>query len=203
MIVKDVGLTVTVDRTGDLIKAVQELTKIKVMVGIPAEEAEREAPDGSTINNATIGYIQEFGVPEKNIPARPHLVPGVSGYTPRAVERLKFAAQFAFEGRASDVRKQLNAIGLEAVSAVRNIIADGIDPQLSPRTIEARMRRRTEKVKSRARKAGLIAIAKAFPGTMTPLIDFGDYIRHISYVLIYKTSDRLVVTPPGAPKGDK
>ncbi len=179
---KQVGVTMTIDNVADIVRAVAMLTKEQVMIGIPAENAMRDPADGDTINNAQIGYINEFGVPEKNIPPRPHLIPGVQDYLPNGIKRLKAAADAAIEGQAPKVRDQFNAIGLEAVSSVRNLIQNKIDPPLAPRTIEARMARRT-KGESRARASGLTAIAKAFPGIMTPLIDFGDYIKHLTYVI--------------------
>lgn len=161
------GVTMTVDRTDELVRAVAELTKRQVMVGIPAEAAERDPQDGNEINNAAIGYINEWGLPEKNIPARPHLVPGVKDYGPRAIVRLKAAALAVLDGRKPEVDKQLNAIGLEAVSSVRAKITGGLSPPLSPKTIYNRQHRNTKPKRM---------------GTQ-PLIDFGDYLRHITYVI--------------------
>lgn len=159
------GVTITIDRTGELARAVEALTREQVMVGIPADEAARDPQDGNGINNAALGYIHEFGAPEKNIPPRPHLIPGVQDYGPAAVKRLRAAAVAALEGRTPAVRAQMNAIGLEAVSAVRKKITDGLTPPLSPKTIYNRLHRKP-----------------VHTGTQ-PLIDFGDYLRHISYVI--------------------
>lgn len=159
------GVTVTIDRARDIFKHTVELTKKEVLVGIPAEKAERD--DGGPINNATIGYIQEFGAPSRNIPARPHLLPGVKAYEPQAITRFRNAATAAMDGKPQEIDRQFNAAGLEAVSSVRAKITDGLTPPLNPKTIYARQHRNTQ-----PRRYGT-----------QPLIDYGDYLRHISFVI--------------------
>ncbi|WP_425530049.1 hypothetical protein, partial [Stenotrophomonas maltophilia] len=70
--------------TEAVLSAVADLVKTKLLVGIPAETADRaaEAGEPQPPNNATIGYAMEFGLPERNIPARPHLLPGVQAVLP-------------------------------------------------------------------------------------------------------------------------
>ena len=196
---KPVGVQIKFDRTADIVAAVALLTKQQVMVGIPAEAAEREPGDeGETVNNAAIGFLNEFGVPEKNVPARPHLIPGVQDTLPDVVKRFKKAAQEALDGDVKGVRVQMDAVGLKAVSAVRKIIQAHIAPVLAPRTIAGRIAHKVkgDSNRKRARRAGMTAIGQAFPDVFTPLIETGDYIRHLSYVIIGKGT-RTVVTPPG------
>lgn len=63
------------DRSKALNDILRALNAQGVMVGIPAETAGR---DDGPINNAAIGYILETGAPERNLPARPFLRPGVA-----------------------------------------------------------------------------------------------------------------------------
>jgi hypothetical protein len=185
-----VTVVVKQDRVAALTQALEMLTHRAVFVGIPAEFAQRD--DDSPINNAAIGYINEYGSPASNIPPRPHLIPGVRAYMPRATERFKKALLAACDSSltqlppSEDVRKpqpsltaikmdakqakpldavmkQLNAIGLEAVAAVKAEITSGLLPPLKEATIAARER-------------------EGFPGRK-PLIRTGDYIRHINYVI--------------------
>jgi hypothetical protein len=167
MIVKNIGLTVTVDRVDEITKTIRALTKQRVLVGIPAENAARDPQDGDEINNAQIGYINEFGVPEKNIPPRPHLVPGVEATLPDVIKRFKKAAVDGLDGNVKAVDTQMNAVGLNAVSSVRQVITDTLSPPLSPKTIYNRQHRNDLPKRT---------------GTQ-PLIDFGDYIKHINYVI--------------------
>ncbi|MCJ2023540.1 hypothetical protein, partial [Methylobacterium sp. J-067] len=49
----------------------------RVLIGIPAESMHPGEKGEKPINNAALGYLFEYGQPEKNLPARPHLFPGV------------------------------------------------------------------------------------------------------------------------------
>ena len=169
---KIVGVTMTSDNVADVVRAVAELTKQQVLIGVAAENAMRDPDDGDGPSYSEVGYINEFGVPERNIPPRPHLVPGVQVYLPTAVKRLKAAAVGALNGDTKAITTQFNAIGLEASSSVQDMIHGTLSPPLSPKTIYARQHRKTLK--------GL-PVARRF-GTQ-PLIDFGRYILHLSYVI--------------------
>lgn len=68
------GVTTRVDNAQAILDALKSLTKKDVLVGIPAEDSDR---DDVSFGNAGIGYINEYGSPAQNIPPRPHLVPGV------------------------------------------------------------------------------------------------------------------------------
>lgn len=126
------------DRVPDLLKAVRDLTKTRVLVGIPDANAGRN--DGP-VSNAVIGYIQEFGSPAQNIPERPFLVPGVQSVEEKTVERLKKAGQAALSGDTAAVEQAQHAIGLEAQSAVRAKIQGGPFAPLSERTLARRRAR--------------------------------------------------------------
>lgn len=125
-------------------QALAVLTERRVLVGVPAATAPRQGDDGrqGPINNAALGYIQEFGSPEANIPARPFLVPGVRNATGPITDRLKIAAQAALRGAdASALDRQLHAIGITARDAVQQEITDGQFVPLAPSTIANRRRR--------------------------------------------------------------
>jgi hypothetical protein len=187
------GVKVTSDRIDAIISAVAALTKQQVVVGIPAESNERDPEDGASIGNADLLAIHEFGSPAANIPARPTLIPGVKAYQPRAIKRLKKAAESAIDAASfggstqdTDVNKvkqiaavskssnerapvqsvtdQLNAIGLEAVASVKNQFTEGNLAPLKPATIAARKR-------------------DGFEGER-PLVRTGDLMRHINYAIV-------------------
>lgn len=183
------SVKVTVDRVDALLGSLKALTQQEVLVGIPAEAADRDAKDGDKINNAALLYLHENGAPAANIPARPTLIPGIKAYEPRAVARLKAAANAAMDSAlegaslpSRDVDRvrarpsvapdskpnraamaQLNAIGLEAVSSVKKQFTDGGLTPLKPATIVARKR------------AG-------FQGE-SPLIRTSDLMRHITFAI--------------------
>ncbi len=155
------GARVTADRLPQLIKSLHALAARRVMVGIPASRDSRE--DGSPISNAEIGYIQEFGAPEANIPPRPFLVPGVESAQDQIVSRLRRAGAAATRNDQTGVEQQLNAAGITGQTAVRVQMTDGDFEPLKAATLAAR--------RSRGRT-----------GTH-PLIDTGQLRNSITYVL--------------------
>ena len=58
----------TVKRLKEVMKRAEQLNRIQLVVGIPSDENSRE--ESTSITNAELGAIHEFGVPEKNIPER-------------------------------------------------------------------------------------------------------------------------------------
>jgi hypothetical protein len=158
------GVFVTKDRTKDFARQVDSLIKSEVLVGIPAENAGRD--DGSAINNAEIGYIQENGSPVKNIPARPFLVPGVASVQDKVAAKMKAGAKNALDGDKNAASVTLNSVGLIAAAAVQRKIDTGPFVPLSPRTLYRRKHRKE------APRMG-----------EQPLIDKGDLRRAIAYVI--------------------
>lgn len=152
------GLETLHDGLPDLLRRMAAVAQRDVLVGIPAGE---QRDDGPT--NAEIGYQNEFGSPANNIPARPHLIPGVAAVQDKAVARLTQAASAAATGRMSDAERHLHAAGLIAQSSVRRTLTTAAYRPLSERTLaERRARGRT--------------------GTK-PLIDTGQYRNSITYVV--------------------
>lgn len=157
---------ITKDRLGEILKSVKALNKSEVLVGVPDINAEREREPGETgppASNATIGYAMEFGVPEKNIPARPFLIPGIRDAQDKIVARLKKGAIAALGGDTKTIDKELNTIGLIGQKAVQVKIASGPFEPLSERTLKARE-------------------ARGRTGTK-PLLDTGQLRRAITFVL--------------------
>ena len=146
-------------------KAIQALLKQEVLIGIPADSPAREPEPGepSAPSNALVGYIQEFGSPERNIPARPFLVPGVEAIKDKAVARLKKAGEDALKGDPSKVDQALHAVGLMGQASVQAKITDGPFAPLAPRTLAQR--------RARGRTGD------------RPLIDTGQLRRSVTYVI--------------------
>lgn len=160
------GVKITQDQLHNILDTVERLTENEVLVGVPATKTDRDSEEKTPITNAAIGYINEFGSPSQNIPARPHLFPGIRDVQERISARLRTAARSALMGNVQAVEAAQNAVGLMCQNSVRAKITAGLSPALSPRTIEARQ---TRKIAPRM-------------GTM-PLIDTGIYRRAITYVL--------------------
>ncbi|MFS8371236.1 hypothetical protein [Acetobacter indonesiensis] len=175
------GVTVSKDGVPALLAAIKDLTLKRVMVGVPAENAER--PDEKA-NNALIGYVLETGDPSRNLPARPFLVPGVQSVQEEAERRLEKAGKSALEGRRSDVQAQLTSVGLICAAAVKDKMDTGPFAPLADATLRARIR---------AKKGGDAAAAEELanrkagqpPGTelVPPLYDTGNLQNSVAYVI--------------------
>lgn len=166
------GIHMTVNKLGKMQAALERLTAKDVLVGIPATKSSRD--DGGPLNNAELGYVHEHGAPEANVPARPHLRPGLCAALPRFKDYLRQAGKLAFAGNVGGVDRALAAAGQVSADSVRTYIFAGIAPPLADSTVAAR-RRRSKGAKYR-RKA--VAASQT-----TPLVDTGEYARKITYVV--------------------
>jgi hypothetical protein len=167
----------------DIINALKKLANTRLLIGVPSEAAPREGP----ISNAAIGYIMEIGSPAQNVPARPHLKPGVEQSRDRWEPYMRQAAQAALEGNDGRMDRALNAAGQTAVSAVKSKITAGIPPPLKPETVAARRRHRGQR--GRAARAAYRQFHTRFEagietgfGGITPLVDTAQYINSITFV---------------------
>ena len=141
------------DDLADVLKAVHALVSREVLVGI--QQADDARKEGGPIGNAEIGYIQEFGSPANNIPARPFLVPGVEKALPAAIKQLKRGGERALGGDKAAGDVALNAAGSTCASSARSVINSNISPALSPETIKNRFRQRKTKSMRKGEKAYL------------------------------------------------
>jgi hypothetical protein len=159
------------------------------MIGIPQEKNARpEEP----IGNAAIGFIQENGSPARNIPARPHLVPGIMQAMPEITKRLEAAGRAALRGKSANVDQYLNQAGIAGVNSVKAYIRTNIPPPLKPATVRARMTGRTRR-RREARKRGMTVAGLAreeialgelgAAGGVIALIDTADYINSLTWVV--------------------
>lgn len=165
-------LVVTQDRVDAMMRSVQALVQRELLVGIPASSAPRTPEEGEApIDNATLGYIHEFGAPGANIPARPFLVPGLQAARGRIGRRLQRAAEAAMDGRTDAVDAEYDAAGLIAQNAVRQRISEGPFVPLAPATLARRKSRKPPRMGER------------------PLIDTGQLRRSITYVVRTRRND--------------
>ena len=160
------GLTVRADKAQSILDALKTLADKDVLVGIPESKDERDDGD---IGNAAIGYINENGSPALNIPARPHLKPGVRSVEQDYLPHLRAAAKKALEGNAEGAVTSLDRAGTVAANGVKRYITiTGFTP-LADATIANRLRRGRTGNK--------------------PLIDTGEYRRSITHVVRDKDAD--------------
>jgi hypothetical protein len=159
------GARKTRDNTAAFARIVQKLAGTRVLVGIPAEDADRIEDDGTRapINNAAIGYILEKGSPAANIPARPFLVPGVEDSLDRSTDPIGKAGARALNGDEAGADRNFHAAGLIAQASVKQKMSSNVPPKLKESTLENRRRRGVTRT--------------------TTLVDTGNLQNHIQYVI--------------------
>jgi len=169
--------TVTVRNNLEAVVAsMMQLTKIEVLVGIPAPKTDRKDEDG--ITNAELGYIHEHGAPEVNIPSRPFLRPGIVDARQKIEKYFRQAGDAAFASDHERMLRAFSAAGQSAASAAQARIRAGIPPPLKASTVAHRRKR------SKGSKYRRVATR---PSQVTPLIDTGQLLRSITYVLRKQT----------------
>jgi|SRR5215471_3641804 len=184
-------LRVETDRTDQLERTVEMLSRVEILVGIPSDadqphfveggaraggnrtERRQQTEPGGIQSNATLGYIHEHGAPSANIPARPWLGPGVEESRQQWVDYMRQAASAAMSLTNDSqglMERGLHAAGMTAVSSTKRRIVDGLQPELSQVTID---RRRARTPSRQARSAD----------DTTPLVDTAQMLNSISYVI--------------------
>ena len=183
-------VSVTKDGLPDLLKAIRALTKSQVLVGVPDENAERRPVEGEAnpANNALIGYVQEFGDPAKNIPARPFLIPGVESVKDQIAAQMKKAGQDALSGNLKAIRQRMAKVGNDTAAAVVDKLETGPYAPLSLATIKARARRGRKNAKQylKLMNEGVPVDVLDEVGLAQPLHDTGQLARSITYVIRQK-----------------
>ena len=162
-------MRITVDKVPLLLQAIEQMTRQEVLVGIPGDTASRKTTGTRTpISNAAIGFINEYGSPALNIPARPFLQPGINNAMPAIIARLRAGAVKALSLLPDPElgTRTLMGAGLLAQNSVRAVITAVIPPPLAASTIRAR---RTRKVAPRT-------------GTV-PLLDTGALRQAVTYTI--------------------
>ncbi|MGI4851701.1 MAG: hypothetical protein ACRYGR_07145 [Janthinobacterium lividum] len=173
-------VTITKDMAANVLRRVRDLTNKRVLIGIPQSADARD--DGSPVGNAVRGYINEFGDPERNIPARPFLIPGVAAVQDKSIARLKKAGEAALLG--GDPQPEMMKAGLGAQGSVKSIIEAGIAPALSERTLRGRIAsRKTGHVGSEQELKNRAAGLAPSTDLSKPLIDTGELLNSILYVI--------------------
>jgi hypothetical protein len=178
---------ITIDKLGDVIKAISQLSNKDVLVGIPDSAPERT---DTPISNAQIGYVMETGSPAHNVPARPFLVPGVADVQSECADRLGKAADAALSGNQAGAERQMSSAGMVASQSVKKKIGSNIPPALSPETIRNRHKSRKTQSMRADEKAYLKDVASGTDPAQAqsaagiiPLINTGSLRNSITYVV--------------------
>lgn len=181
------SVTVVKDNVAKVFKDIQALVGKQVLVGIP--DSGQNNRDEGPVNNATIGYVMEFGSPLHNVPPRPFLIPGVEAARAPALRQLRQAADAALKGDTSAMLQGLNRAGIVASNEVKHKINSNIPPPLKPGTIRNRHRGRGTAIRE-SEQVYLKLVSKGVePGAaqgevgIVALVNTGQLRNSITYVV--------------------
>lgn len=148
-----------------LLKSIEEFPKHDVLIGIPEDKSLRDydADENEPITNAAIGYIAEFGAPERNIPQRAWLIPSIKKAKVQISSYMKQAGAAILAGDYKKCDRAMHAAGLAGQNSARKMINTGPFQELAEATLAARLRRGRTGTK--------------------PLIDTGQFRNSVTYVV--------------------
>jgi hypothetical protein len=179
------NLKIPKDGVADLMASMLLLTQREVLVGFPEDTKDRKPEPGEPppdVTNAELAYVHDNGMPEKNVPARPFMLPGIREAQPLIIKHLTTAARNVLLKRSPALVEQgFERAGLAAQFAIRRKINEGIPPPLAKSTLQERARRKRKGAKKElARRA-----AGETPSTQfaKPLIDTAQMRNAVNYVI--------------------
>lgn len=168
------------------------LADLRVMVGVPDENADREADETGKqpdLTNAAIAYIHDTGAPEQNIPQREFMRPGILAVQDQLEEKLAQTMRAVLRGGGPDkVEQGLSQVGIIAAVSIQKFINDGVPPPLSAATLRQRMRNK-RKNGGGARKGAAQELDRRWDGQAPsvefakPLVDTAQLRNSITYAI--------------------
>lgn len=122
---------VTEDSTQQFKDLIDSFKYDSVLVGIPAEDNSRKQEQGesSTIGNAALMFINNFGSPINNIPPRPVMEIGIKRAQERIAEEYKKALKSSFKKGLSALGVYYERVGIIASNSIKGVINDQIGIQ--------------------------------------------------------------------------
>lgn len=129
----------------DIKKHLMLLADVEVLAGFPEDTTDRPPdPEGkSPVTNAALAYIHDNGAPERNIPARPFMLPAMQDARDTLTNKLGsvLKAVLTKGANALVIEQGMHAVGSIAQLAIQNKIGEGIPPPLADSTLRARARK--------------------------------------------------------------
>jgi hypothetical protein len=137
----NLSFEVTHDEMKSFMQALADMQAKEVLAGFPAEDDKpRQDAEGNPepITNAAIAYIQNTGMPEQNLPARPFMVEGIEDKREQITDAMEAVGLAALDGDRMAVDQGLHAVGAIARDGIKEKIIDGPFAPLAEATLRAR-----------------------------------------------------------------
>lgn len=121
---KNNPVTVTNDFTKNFNDIVSKFKRDAVLVGIPEEKGTRKSKDESSIGNAGLFAIANFGSPANNIPKWPIMSIGIKNAQEALSEAFKKAAIAVLTSGPSALQVYYERAGIIASTSIKKVIND-------------------------------------------------------------------------------
>lgn len=162
MITPSIGTTSSGNGLEEIVKALEKLSKTKVLVGIPQEKSSRP---GEPLTNAELCFIHTNGSPLRHIPARPIIEPAIKDDEETISFILGEALVQAMNGNMEQAMQKLNQAGLEGQGASQDWFTNSKNNWAPNSPYTAWMKRKKGSTDPK------------------PLIDTGELRKSITYVI--------------------
>lgn len=185
------GTGLKIDRSGldELRAQLEKLAATEVLVGFPQDTTERTDDSLSAkVTNATIAYEMDHGMPERNVPARPFMYPGMEAAVPRVTQKLKQIATAVAQQRYTAVDQGWHQVGLIAATSIKMKINEGIPPPLADSTLRDRLARHPGRQGERKELANRAAGGVPGVSNAKPLVDTGQLRNAVNYTIRLRTA---------------
>lgn len=121
-------MTVTEDRTKEILDIINSFRNDKVLVGIPAGDTRKPEPgeknDG--ISNAALLFINNFGSPANNIPPRPVMEIGIKAAQADIAAEFASAIAKSWKKGMPAINLYYERIGMIASNSIKKVINEQI-----------------------------------------------------------------------------
>lgn len=183
------GVKVTRGMLEELRAQLEKLTQVEVLVGFPQDTSERtEDSLDAKVTNATIAYAMDNGMPERNVPARPFMYPGIENAVPAVTAKMMQMAVAVSQMRYAAADQGWHQVGLIAATSIKMKINEGIPPPLANSTLRSRLARHPSRQGEKKELANRAAGLPAGVGDAKPLVDTGQLRNAVNYTIRLKTA---------------
>lgn len=167
----------------------EKLATTEVLVGFPQDTSERTDDSvAAKVTNATIAYAMDHGMPERNVPARPFMYPGMESAIPQVTDKLRQMATAVSQQRYTAVDQGWHQVGLIAATAIKMKINEGIPPPLADSTLRDRLARHPSRQGERRELANRAEGGSPGMTDAKPLVDTGQLRNAVNYTIRMRTA---------------
>jgi hypothetical protein len=173
-----------VDKTNQILDAINLMQRQEVLIGIPQEDTARKIEPGTQpVTNAELAYIHTYGSPLQHIPARPFLQPPINANIDVLIASMQKTLQAALAGNSTGVEAGFKKTGMLGRDFAKKWFTDPRN-NWAPNALYTAKIKIAKKFKSKKKFNAAVAAFQAGDQSYSmPLIDTGALRNAITYVI--------------------